>query len=148
MLKRVWVLAGTAFFSLAALLSLIWLMASSPPVVHADLAEITISTPLTFTSANTTSPGRGDWLGIILEDDSGGDIIQHSVIEYARTGVKINDEDDVCILSNTFRYNGGSGPLIASNALCSVPSFELRNDDSAPIDAPTNWWSTNTPTEA
>jgi uncharacterized repeat protein (TIGR01451 family) len=391
MLKRVWVLAGTAFFSLAALLSLIWLMSSSPPVVHADLAETTISTPLqrltrqaaaqscvtvdadvaisdtwtgacyrimtntvtiypgvvltisppvtgtriefqvgaqlqvlgdlkalgtasrpiTFTSANTTSPACSDWLGIILEDDSGGDVIQHAVVEYARTGVKINDEDDVYILSNTFRYNGGSGstngaiggdtdhsritnnriysctngialteagyntivsntisdvdhyglilvasgvgggssnyiadnviaacadgglrledgdsnrvfsntvylnpgggiylddqsvtsvrhnhvysngggsgyraavvitntsflsdvihnvvydenaeaiaydasnggggPLIASNALCSIPSFELQNDDSVTIDAPANWWSTNTPTDS
>jgi uncharacterized repeat protein (TIGR01451 family) len=68
----------------------------------------TASRPITFTSADAASPGRGDWLGIILEDDSGGDFIQYSVIEYARTGVKINDEDNVSILSNTFRYNGGS----------------------------------------
>jgi len=68
----------------------------------------TASRPITFTSVNATLPAPGDWLGIILEDDGGGDIIQYSVIEYARTGIKINDEDDVSILSNTFRYNGGS----------------------------------------
>ncbi|MBN1953489.1 MAG: DUF11 domain-containing protein [Anaerolineae bacterium] len=62
--------------------------------------------PITFTSAN---PGSGEWVGIILEDDSGGDRIQYSTVEYARTGVKINDEDDVQVLSSTFRYNGGSG---------------------------------------
>ena len=40
MLKRIWVLAGTVTLSLAALLSLIWLMSSSPPVAHAGLVEI------------------------------------------------------------------------------------------------------------
>ena len=271
----------------------------------------TASTPITFTSVNTISPARGDWLGIILEDDGGGDVIQHAVIEYAHTGIKINDEDGVYILSNTFRYDGdgsstsgaiggdadysriannriyscangiamseagynaivsntirdvdhhglilmvggvgggsnnyiadnviatctdgglrledgnsndvfrnsiylnpgggiylddqsatslranyvysngggsdyraavlitntsfvsgvvrnvvydewaeaieygetnfGAGPLMAANALCSIPSFELQNDDSATISAPANWWSTNTPTDS
>jgi len=69
----------------------------------------TPSRPITFTSVNTTSPSHGDWLGIILEEDGGGDVIQHAVIEYARTGVKINDENRVHILSSTFRYNGGGG---------------------------------------
>ena len=73
----------------------------------------TPSRPITFTSASTTSPspcnGVGRWIGIILEDDSGGDRIQHSLIEYACTGIRINDEDRVEILSNTLRFNGGSG---------------------------------------
>ncbi len=192
MRRRVWVLAGTITLSLSALLSLIWLMSSSPLVAHADPVDIprksttnvppdgpikqaatgscieidsdiavsttwtascyrimtntvtvrygailtiapvtstrvefqdgaqlqvlgnlqalgTASRPITFTSVNTTSPSRGDWIGIILEDDGGGDVIQYSTIEYANTGVKVNDEDDVSIVSNTFRYNGGSG---------------------------------------
>jgi len=29
--------------------------------------------------------------------------------------------------------------------LCSVPSFELRNDDDLTVDARYNWWGTNTP---
>jgi uncharacterized repeat protein (TIGR01451 family) len=192
MRRCVWVLAGTIILSLSALLSLTWLMSSSPLVAHADPvdiprksttnvppdgpikqaatgscieidSDIAVSTtwtascyrimtstvtvydgavltiapdtstrvefqdgaqlqvfgnlqalgaatrPITFTSVNTTSPGRGDWIGIILEDDGGGDVIQYSTIEYANTGVKVNDEDDVSIVSNTFRYNGGSG---------------------------------------
>lgn len=67
------------------------------------------SRPITFTSINTFTPALCDWLGIIVEDDSGGDLIQYAVIEHACTGIKINDEDDVSILSNTFRYNGGGG---------------------------------------
>jgi parallel beta-helix repeat protein len=66
----------------------------------------TASQPITFTSINTTTPARCDWIGIIIEDDGGGDLIQNSVIEYACTGIKVNDEDYVSILSNTFRYNG------------------------------------------
>ncbi len=66
------------------------------------------SRPITFTSAST-SPLPGDWIGIILEDNGGSDRIQHSLIEYARTGIRINDEDFVEILTNTLRYNGGSG---------------------------------------
>jgi len=191
MRRRVWVLAGTITLSLSALLSLIWLMSSSPLVAHAEPVDIPrksttnvppdgpikqaaggscieinsdigVSTtwtascyrimtstvtvhngailtiapitstrvefqaraqlqvlgnlqalgaatrPITFTSVNTTSASRGDWIGIILEQDSGGDVIQYATIEYANTGVKINDEDYVSIVSNTFRYNGGS----------------------------------------
>ena len=188
MRRRVWVLAGTITLSLSALLSLIWLMSSSPLVAHAEPvdtprksttnvpphqpirqtascieidSDIGVSTtwtascyrimtntvtvhdgailtiapatstrvefqdgaqlqvlgnlqalgaatrPITFTSVNTTSASRGDWIGIILEDSSDGDVIQYATIEYANTGVKINDEDYVSIVSNTFRYNGG-----------------------------------------
>ncbi len=64
---------------------------------------------ITFSSASTDPAAR--WLGIILEDDAvvDRDIIQYSTIERALTGVKINDEDNVTLLRNVFRYNGGSG---------------------------------------
>ena len=67
--------------------------------------------PITFTSAAAT-PVPGDWIGIILEDDAQNDrdIIRYAVIEYARTGVKVNDEDFVELTHNRFRYNGGPGP--------------------------------------
>jgi uncharacterized repeat protein (TIGR01451 family) len=40
--------------------------------------------------------------------------------------------------------DGASHP-ITLNALCSVPGLELRNSGSLINDAPSNWWSTNTP---
>ncbi len=65
---------------------------------------------ITFTSA-AASPAPGDWIGIIIEDDTqpDQDIIRYTSIEYARTGVKINDEDGVEITHSLFRYNGGPG---------------------------------------
>lgn len=59
---------------------------------------------ITFTAANGSNP----WAGIVLDQD-GGDLIQYSTIEHAETGVKINDEDDVNLQNNVFRYNGNGG---------------------------------------
>lgn len=42
--------------------------------------------------------------------------------------------------------NNGIGSWAWNNALCSVPSFDLRNDDDLTVDARYNWWGTNTPT--
>ena len=65
---------------------------------------------ITFTAVHTSTP----WVGIILEQDAGGDRIEYSVIEYAQTGVRINDEDAVTVQFNTLRHNrlgvtGGGG---------------------------------------
>jgi len=60
--------------------------------------------PITFTSANS-APQPGDWIGIILDQNDGGDRIEYSLIEYAQTGVKINDEDNIHIRHNLFRFN-------------------------------------------
>ncbi len=71
------------------------------------LALGTTSDTITFTSASL-NPQPGDWAGIILDQNGGGDRIEHATIEYAQTGIKLNDEDRVSIRHNLFRYNGGS----------------------------------------
>jgi len=70
----------------------------------------TSSRPITFTSASA-APGPDAWLGIELEAESGGDVIRYSVVEYARTGIRINNVKDLQIMSNTFRYNGDGTSL-------------------------------------
>jgi uncharacterized repeat protein (TIGR01451 family) len=79
--------------------------------VLGDLQALgTPASPITFTAVHPPTP----WVGIILEQDTGGDRIEYSVIEYAQTGVRINDEDAVTIQFNTLRHNrfgatGGGG---------------------------------------
>ena len=64
--------------------------------------------PITFTSA-ISHPHPADWQGIFIDKDSQGTHIQHSLIEYARVGIDIEDTNGVTITSNTFRYNGDGG---------------------------------------
>ncbi len=77
----------------------------------------TASRPITFTASDPTagSPcgGQGRWLGIIFGTSSIHNRIQHTLIEYACTGIapsgSTNEDDGDWILSNTLRYNGGTG---------------------------------------
>ena len=77
----------------------------------------TASRPITFTASNptATSPcgGQGRWLGILFGTNSVQNRIQYALIEYACTGIapsgSTGSSDGDRILSNTLRYNGGTG---------------------------------------
>ncbi|MGC9397432.1 MAG: right-handed parallel beta-helix repeat-containing protein [Anaerolineae bacterium] len=77
----------------------------------------TASRPITFTASDPTgtSPcgGQGRWLGILFGTNSGQNRIHYVLIEYACTGIAPSgstaSSDGDQILSNTLRYNGGTG---------------------------------------
>ncbi len=77
----------------------------------------TPSRPITFTASNPqeTSPcgGQGRWLGILFGTNSVRNRIEYALIEYACTGIAPSGStgpgDGDRILSNTLRYNGGTG---------------------------------------
>ena len=77
----------------------------------------TASRPITFTAANPAdvSPcgGQGRWLGILFGTNSVQNRIQYALIEYACTGIAPSGSTGVSdgdrILSNTLRFNGGTG---------------------------------------
>ncbi|MBN2389527.1 MAG: DUF11 domain-containing protein, partial [Anaerolineae bacterium] len=77
----------------------------------------TASRPITFTASDSTavSPcgGQGRWLGILFGTNSVKNRIEHALIEYACTGIAPSGstayKDGDYILSNTLRYNGGTG---------------------------------------
>ncbi len=64
-------------------------------------AQGTASRPITFTTDNVNTR----WVGIIIDSGSSGDLVEYAIIEYAQTGVKINDNDYVTLRYNTLRYN-------------------------------------------
>ncbi|MEJ5308338.1 MAG: right-handed parallel beta-helix repeat-containing protein [Anaerolineae bacterium] len=77
----------------------------------------TASRPITFTASNPqeASPcgGQGRWLGILFGTNSVRNRIEYALIEYACTGIapsgSTGTDDGDRILSNTLRYNGGTG---------------------------------------
>lgn len=77
----------------------------------------TDSRPITFTASDpaAVSPcgGQGRWLGILFGTGSGQNRIQHALVEYACTGIapsgSTSPGNGDTILSNTLRYNGGTG---------------------------------------
>ena len=84
--------------------------------------------PITFTSA-LANPARGAWHGIIFVDGSDplDDVIQYSTIEYALAAIQSGDEDNILILSNTFRYNGGASSL-AGAIMGDTDNSTIRNN--------------------
>ena len=72
-------------------------------------ASGTAAQPITFTSA--TSPNRCAWQGIVIDTDSPNNAnhLEHTIIEYACTGVSIGGARYIQILSSTLRYNGNGG---------------------------------------
>ncbi|MFN2284475.1 MAG: hypothetical protein ACK2UQ_08630, partial [Anaerolineae bacterium] len=77
----------------------------------------TASQPITFTASDPTaaSPcgGQGRWLGVLFGTNSISNSIQYALIEYACTGIAPSGSTGSGagdqILSNTLRYNGGTG---------------------------------------
>jgi len=84
-----------------------------------------VSNDVLFTS-NSTSPGSGDWEGIIFHSTSDPfSVFQNNTVEYAYKGLLVSTIP-LFLYNNTFRYSFEGARLFSSSALISTNHFSYN----------------------